>query len=95
MPLFEKDALNHKQTLPIRSDRARTFIESELDRPGTHVDKRFTYYLLASTGICVVPASGFYCAIPGFRLTTLERNAELRNATYRRLSSAISEYLNS
>ncbi|MCI0445334.1 pyridoxal phosphate-dependent aminotransferase [bacterium] len=95
MPLFEKDVLNNNQTLPIRSDRARTFIESELARPGMHPDKRFTYYLLASTGICVVPASGFYCPIPGFRLTTLERNAELRNATYRRLSAAISEYLNS
>jgi aspartate/methionine/tyrosine aminotransferase len=95
MPLFEKDALNNKQTLPIRNDRARAFIESELARAGTPADKRFTYYLLASTGICVVPASGFYCPIPGFRLTTLERNAELRNATYRRLSQAITEYLNS
>jgi len=95
MPLFEKGALNHQQTLPIRSPHARTFIEAEVSRPGVLPDKRFTYYLLASTGICVVPASGFYCPEPGFRLTTLERNAELRDATYRRLSTAISDYVNS
>ncbi len=95
MPLFEKGALKDQQTLPIRSPQARAFIEDEVSRPGVHPDKRFTYYLLASTGICVVPASGFYCSEPGFRLTTLERNAELRDATYRRLSTAISDYLNS
>jgi aspartate/methionine/tyrosine aminotransferase len=95
MPLFEKGALNHRQTLPIRNSNARTFIESELSKGGIPVDKRFTYYLLASTGICVVPASGFNSPESGFRLTTLERNPELRDDIYRRLSKAVADYINS
>ncbi len=95
MPLFEKGVLNQRQTLPIRNSEARSFIESEVSKPGIPDDKRFTYYLLASTGICVVPASGFNSPDPGFRLTTLERNPELRDDTYKRLSKSIADYVNS
>jgi aspartate/methionine/tyrosine aminotransferase len=95
MPLFKKGTLNQRQTLPIRNAKARAFIESEVSKPDTPLDKRFTYYLLASTGICMVPASGFNCTEPGFRLTTLERNPELRDDTYQRLSKAVTDYVNS
>ncbi len=56
MPLFEKDALNNKQTLPIRSDKARAFIESELARPGTNPDKRFIiiYWHLPEFVLCLL-----------------------------------------
>ena len=95
MPLFKNGVLNQRQTLPIRNPKARAFIESELSKGEIPVDKRFTYYLLASTGICMVPASGFNCSESGFRLTTLERNPELRDDTYSRVSKAIAEYINS
>ncbi len=36
------------------------------------LDKRFVYYLLAATGICVVPLTGFNCDLKGFRVTLLE-----------------------
>jgi len=95
MPLFRESALNERQTLQIANPGIRNCIEQEVARPGIAPDKRFALYLLASTGICVVPASGFYCAYPGFRITTLERDEKIRNSTYSRLTEAIREYLQS
>jgi alanine-synthesizing transaminase len=92
MPLFREGMLNDRQTLPIRNPEARKYIEQETSKPGTALDKRFAYYLLASTGICVVPASGFYGVNPGFRVTTLERNPQKLRDTYTRLATAIREY---
>jgi aspartate/methionine/tyrosine aminotransferase len=85
--------LNDRQTLPIPNPEARKFIEHEVARPGTAPDKRFAYYLLAATGICVVPATGFYSPHPGFRVTTLERNPQKLRETYTRLAAAIKEYV--
>jgi alanine-synthesizing transaminase len=101
MPLFEEGVLNEKQTLPIANEAARKYIEGEVSKPavagkpGFPLDKRFTYYLLANTGICVVPASGFFSPYNGFRLTTLDRDDERRKKTYATLSKAIEEYISS
>lgn len=95
MPLFEKGLLNDRQSLPIGNEKMRKFIESEVSKPGFPLDQRFTYYLLASTGICVVPATGFFSPYYGFRLTTLERDDEKRQKTYKVLSESIGEYLGS
>lgn len=92
MPLFEDGLLNDKQTLPITNEAARKYIEEEVSKPGFALDKRFTYYLLASTGICVVPASGFFSPYYGFRLTTLDRDDARRTDTYTRLSQAVGAY---
>lgn len=93
MPLFEDGVLNDKQTLPIANEAAKKFIEGEVNKPGFPLDKRFTYYLLASTGICVVPASGFFSPYSGFRLTTLDRDDERRKKNYATLSKAIEDYI--
>ena len=95
MPTFEEGSLNHRQSLPIKHSGARAYIEHEVAQPDTPLDKRFAYYLLASTGICVVPASGFFATVPGFRITTLEREEVKLKDTYERLSLAIQEYLKS
>lgn len=95
MPLFEDGLLKNDQTLEIKNDAARAYIEEAVGRPGMPPDQRFTYYLLAATGICVVPASGFFSPYMGFRLTTLDRDAERRKDTYTRLSDAIKSYLSS
>ncbi|MDQ7009978.1 MAG: pyridoxal phosphate-dependent aminotransferase [Candidatus Gracilibacteria bacterium] len=39
---------------------------------GKKIDKKFCYYLLATTGICTVPLSGFNSPLPGLRMTLLE-----------------------
>lgn len=93
MPLFEKGVLNNKQFLKIDNDKVREFIESEVAGADMPLDQRFTYYLLAATGICVVPASGFFSPYYGFRLTTLDRDEERRKDTYARLSAAVKEYI--
>lgn len=39
-------------------------------------DLYLTYYLLAGTGVCTVPLSGFDCRVDGLRITLLEQNLE-------------------
>lgn len=42
--------------------------------PDMPIDKQFCYKLLASTGLCVVPLSGFNTNTLGFRMTLLEQD---------------------
>jgi len=93
MALFDPQALNSRQTLPIASAAVRAFIRKAVAKPNLPLDKRFAYYLLASTGICVVPATDFAAAHPGFRITTLDRNPAHRDRVYRTLSDSIQRYL--
>lgn len=95
MPLFREGVLNDKQTLPIGSGEARAYIEGEVSRPSFPLDRRFCYYLLANTGICVVPATGFFSPHFGFRITTLTRDEKRLVQNYELLVKAISEYVKS
>ena len=89
--LFEDGVLSNKQTLPITNVRAQEFIENNVhDVP---VDKRFVYYLLGATGICVVPLSGFCCDKHGFRVTLLETDDEKRRWTWNTIAENIKKYL--
>ena len=63
---FKEKVLNAKQTLPIENPEVKTLVENLVNQPGVSLDKRFVYYLLASTGICVVPLSSFFTPEPGF-----------------------------
>ena len=91
--LFDEGVLNEHQSLPIADLKVADFIRRRAAVPQTPLDKRFAYYLLAATGICVVPATDFESPAPGFRITTLERNPDHRDRTYRRLAAAIVQYL--
>jgi alanine-synthesizing transaminase len=84
---FEDGALNSRQTLPIGNSEIRKLIESLVSPPGTACDKRFVYYLLAATGICVVPLTSFATDLKGFRITLLERDEK----EFRRIFSTIAE----
>lgn len=95
MPLFKEGMLNEKQTLPIENDEVREYIENEVSQPDFPLDKRFCYYVLAATGICIVPASGFFSPHPGFRLTTLDRDPVRAKNTYETLSRVVKEYVES
>jgi aspartate/methionine/tyrosine aminotransferase len=65
--LFEEGKLTNTQELPI-STEAETIITPRLIHAS--LDQRFVYFLLASTGICVVPLStGFNSTHHGFRFT--------------------------
>ncbi|MGI6086539.1 MAG: pyridoxal phosphate-dependent aminotransferase [Kiritimatiellia bacterium] len=93
MPLFKEGVLNSRQTLPISNTAVRQHIERLTSDPNLPLDKRFAFYLLAATGICVVPASDFESPWPGFRITTLDRESSHRVEVYRTLSQAIGQYL--
>ena len=93
MVLFDRKLLNARQTLPIACAATRAFIRKAVARRDMPLDKRFAYFLLASTGICVVPATDFATTLPGFRITTLDRNPSHRDRVYRTLSASIRHYL--
>ena len=92
---FEDGALNSRQTLPIENVEIRKMIESLVSPPGTACDKRFVYYLLGATGICVVPLTSFATDLKGFRVTLLERNEEEFVRIFRTLAETIRKYMKS
>lgn len=93
MVLFEDGVLNRRQCLPVANKRALGIIRQAVGSTKVPLDKRFAYYTLASTGVCVVPASDFSSPFPGFRVTTLSRDPELRKKSYGMLAQAIRAYL--
>lgn len=88
--VFEEGALPANGCLPVADPKLESFIEASAH--GLAPDKRFVYWLLASTGICVVPLSGFACDLPGFRMTLLESDDTKRSWIYDSIASAITQY---
>ena len=93
--VFQSGVLNAKQTLPIENGEVRSMVEELLSGPDVSLDKRFVYYLLAATGICVVPISSFCTDERGFRVTLLEMDEGEFTQIFETLSRAIGEYLGS
>ncbi len=92
---FENGALNHQQTLPIENTEVRKMIEGLVTPEGTSLDKRFVYYLLGSTGVCVVPLTSFATDLQGFRVTLLERDEEVFRKVFNTIAESIKQYLES
>ncbi|MBW2557842.1 MAG: pyridoxal phosphate-dependent aminotransferase [Deltaproteobacteria bacterium] len=92
--VFNEAVLNCKQKLQIKNASIKTYVE---EITGVHIenDKRFVYYLLGSTGICVVPLTSFFTALPGFRLTLLEKDEDKFEKTINTLAKKIVEYVDS
>ncbi len=90
---FTDGLLNHRQTLPIDNDEVRRNVEDLVSGPDVSLDKRFVYYLLASTGVCVVPLSSFATDLQGFRITLLERDEREFTKIFQTLATAIRRYL--
>ncbi len=93
--VFEDGRLNHQQTLPIANDEVRQTVEKMVAAPGVSLDKRFVYYLLGSTGVCVVPLSSFATELQGFRITLLERDEETFRQIFLTIAEAIDAYIHS
>ena len=92
--VFNEALLNNKQKLPILNGNIKTYIE-KLVSENIELDKRFVYYLLASTGICVVPLSSFFTSLQGFRMTLLEKDSDKFEYTIKLISEKIVEYIES
>jgi aspartate/methionine/tyrosine aminotransferase len=93
--VFKEGKLKDGQTLPIKNREVADYVESII-RPDFEHDKRFVYYLLAATGICVVPLkTGFNSTYHGFRFTLLDPDGESFKKNIETLRDAITLYLRS
>ncbi|SHJ67970.1 Aspartate/methionine/tyrosine aminotransferase [Malonomonas rubra DSM 5091] len=93
--VFEKGLLNSQQTLDIENAEVKQLVEELVNKEGCEADKRFVYYLLASTGICVVPISSFCTDERGFRITLLELDEKEFTQIFITIANAVTSYLRS
>ena len=93
--VFENNRLTDSQTLDIKNPEVRSLVEQLVAAPGTQTDKRFVYYLLGATGICVVPISSFCTEERGFRVTLLERDEKEFTQIFETIAKTITAYLES
>ena len=91
--VFNDGVLNNKQTLPIENQEVKAHVESLVNQPGVSLDKRFVYYLLGATGVCVVPLSSFATDLQGFRSTLLETDEDQFRKIFDTIADSIKTYL--
>ncbi len=91
--VFKEGVLTDTQTLSIENEKAQATIEELI--PSLPPDKRFVYYLMAATGVCVVPLSGFNSDLQGFRMTLLEPDEEIFKKTVQTIATYVQRYVRS
>jgi aspartate/methionine/tyrosine aminotransferase len=91
--VFNEGVLSDRQTLQIENNEVRRFVESLVSKADVSLDKRFVYYLLGATGICVVPLSSFATTLMGFRSTLLETDEARFRKIFSVLAESIRKYL--
>jgi aspartate/methionine/tyrosine aminotransferase len=92
--VFNEASLNNKQALPIDHPEINKYVE-KLVSERIEFDKRFVYYLLGSTGICVVPLTSFFTSTPGFRMTLLDRDEDQFEHVVKTIAQKTVEYIES
>lgn len=92
--VFNEASLNDRQKLPIKQPEIRQYVE-KLVSERIEYDKRFVYYLLGSTGICVVPLTSFFTSVPGFRMTLLDRDEDKFEYVVKTVAEKTVEYIES
>jgi len=92
--VFNESGLNSNQRLHIKNKEVREFVETLVKEPIEH-DKRFVYYLLAATGICVVPLTSFFTSLLGFRMTLLDKDEAEFEYVIKTIAEKFTEYTNS
>jgi len=91
--IFKDGVLADTNMLPIENKEVRGFFTDIIAREKV-LDRRFTYNLLASTGICVVPLkSGFNSTYHGFRITLLESDESKFTETIEKICQSIRGYI--
>ena len=92
--VFNESVLNDKQFLKIEHPEIREYIEN-IAEDKIPPDKRFVYYLLGATGICLVPLTSFFTSVPGFRMTLLDKDEGKFEWVVTTIAEKIIEYINS
>jgi len=85
---FNLETINQEYIPNIEEPNIKKFISGALDTV-TRFDKKFCYYLLAKTGVCIVPLSGFNSTYDGFRWTLLEED----ESKYRFILETIRDFI--
>jgi len=89
--VFEDGVINGDQSLYIKDEKIKNYVEDMTKNISP--DKKFVYYLMAATGICVVPLSGFNSDLQGFRITLLEPDIKLFEKNLNKIAEKIREYV--
>ena len=89
---FKEGTLKPGQKIKIDNPKVRALVEEWVSQP-IPLDKRFAYYLLGATGVCVVPISSFCSTLRGFRVTLLEEDEATLHHTFTAIRDGIMEYL--
>lgn len=93
--VFGEGVLSPQQKLPIKNEDISRLVESLVAKEA-NLDKRFVYYLMGATGICVVPLKGgFNSTLNGFRFTLLEEDEVLFRKNMECLKESLLTYLSS
>lgn len=92
--VFNESTLNNRQSLHIQQKEIKEYIET-LVCGDIENDKRFVYYLLAATGICVVPLTSFFTPLPGFRMTLLDKDEKEFEWVVKTIAEKVGEYIES
>src|SRR3989339_953058 len=92
--VFNEAVLNNRQFLPIAQEEIRDYIGTLVAEP-VEQDKRFVYYLLGATGICVIPLTSFFTDLPGFRMTLLDRDEQKFEHVVKTIGEKIVAYVES
>ncbi len=92
--VFNESALNNHQSLHIKKREIKEYVENLVKGSIEH-DKRFVYYLLAATGICVVPLTSFFTPLLGFRMTLLDKDEAEFEYVVKTIAEKIVEYIES
>lgn len=92
--VFNEAVLKDNQSLEIEIPEVRDIV-TKLTAEKMDNDKRFVYYLLGATGICVVPLTSFFTSTPGFRMTLLEKDVEKFENTVMTIKQKIVDYVES
>src|SRR3989304_629151 len=92
--VFNDAVLNGRQTLPIKQNDIRQYIET-LVEDNIEFDKRFVYYLLGNTGICVIPLTSFFTSVPGFRMTLLDKDEGKFEQVVKVIAEKVVQYIES
>nr|MBP6924728.1 aminotransferase class I/II-fold pyridoxal phosphate-dependent enzyme [Candidatus Paceibacterota bacterium] len=91
--VFGENVLRNNQTLAIENGEVASYLATQITED-FGLDKRFVYYLLSATGICVVPLmTGFNSTYHGFRFTLLDPDTESFKKNIETLRGALKQYL--
>lgn len=80
-----------RTTLDAKNKATRLYI-NQLEEQPLVADFQFSYELMGSEGVCVVPLTGFGSTVTGFRMTLLQEDDAVFTETLEKIGRAINAY---